>query len=236
VDDVADLAVAGANRPAVAYDSSAYAVLNADRSKLLLQLPGAKVVTRITSAALTAPSFDAGGWVWSAPGQNTGFVYAAAADTPAVKVKAPWLKGIEVVSMRISRDGTRAVVAVRIKGHAHVFVTGVLRDATGRPLSLSQPPRGLLPDLDTVVDVAWVDEDQVVVLGGRNGEPPGEGQWLVQIGGVLGKVGKPLIDAESITAGNGDLSVMAGTSSGLAGRSGALWETFAPGKWPAFPG
>ena len=44
VKDVAALAVPGANRPAVAGDSSAYAVLNADRSKLLYQLPGTKNV------------------------------------------------------------------------------------------------------------------------------------------------------------------------------------------------
>jgi hypothetical protein len=237
VKDVGGLALPGANRPAVAIDSSAYAILNADRSRLLLQLPGAKPVTLVISAALTAPSFDPSGWIWTAPGANTGFVYAAEADSPAIKVKAPWLKGADVISMRMSREGTRAVVAVRVRGHAHLFLTGVQRDADGRPLALTQPPTGLIPDLASVRDLAWVNEEQVVVLGQRTGIP-GEGPWLVQLGGAVAELaGTPVSGAESITAGNGDLSVMAGTSTkGLLARSGALWETVSPGRWPTFPG
>ncbi len=235
LENVADLSVPGANRPAVSNDSSAYAVLNADRSKVLLQLPGAKVIHLITSAGLTAPSFDPLGWVWSAPGTNTGFVYAAAVGSSRVKVKAPWLKGADVVSLRMSRDGTRAVIAARLRGHAHLFLTGVVRDAQGQPSELNQPPAGLFPSLRTVRDVAWVDEDQLVVLGQSVGAVD-EGPWMVHIGGVVQRVGRPVSGAESITAGNGDLSVMAGTVKGVQARSGALWETVSPGRWPAFPG
>jgi hypothetical protein len=226
--------VSGANRPAVANDGSAYAVLTADRSKLLLQLPGADVVSVVTSAALTAPSFDPQGWVWSAPGTNSGFVYAATA-AGSIRVAAPWLKGAQTISMRISRDGTRAVLAVEVRGHAHLFVTGVLRDPNGKPLSLSQPPAGLFPDLQSVRDLAWVDEDEVVVLGERRGTP-GDQARLVQIGGFIIDVGSPVPGAESIAAGNGELSVMTGTSKNLMARSGFLWEKVAPGRWPAYPG
>jgi len=235
VKDVGGLAVPGANRPAVSNDSTAYAVLTADRRKLLRQLPGGKAVSLVSPGVLTAPSFDPLGWAWAAPGPNTGFVYAMAANAAAVKVKAPWLKGANVVSMRMSRDGTRAVVAVQIRGHAHLFVTGVQRGAGGLPVTLSQPPRGLFPDLKTVDDVAWVDEDEVVVLGRRAGTTE-ERPWEVQIGGVLGPAGAPVSGADSITAGNGELSVMAGTGKGVVARSGALWETVSPGRWPAFPG
>jgi hypothetical protein len=235
VENVAGLAVPGANRPAVSSDSSAYAVLNADRSKLLQQLPGAKAVTLVTSAGLTAPSYDPAGWVWTSPGTNTGFVYAAGPGAGAIKVKAPWLKGDEIVGLRISRDGTRAVVAVRVNGHAHIFLTGVLRDGDGKPQALSQPPRGLMPSLRTVRDVAWVDEKQVVVLGRRAGIG-GEGPWIVQLGGVVVGAGTSVSGAESITAGNGDQSVMAGTTKGIQVRSRALWDTVSPGRWPAFPG
>jgi hypothetical protein len=232
---VAGLSVPGANHPAVGKDSTVYAVLNADRTKLLLQLPGGKVLGLVNSARLTGPSFDPQGWVWTAPGTNTGFVVAAAVDSGGIKVKAPWLKGADVVSMRISRDGTRAVVAARVRGHAHLFLAGVTRDAQGKPLALSQPPAGLFPSLQTVRDVAWVDENQLVVLG-KCAEGPDEGPWLVQIGGVVERVGTPVSGAVSITAGNGDLSVMAGTGKGIQARSGALWETVSAGRWPAFPG
>jgi hypothetical protein len=240
--DVAALGVPGANHPAVANDSSAYAVLNADRSKLLLQLPGAKVVQLVSSAKLTAPSFDPQSWVWTAPGTNAGWVYAATTASSRIKVKAPWLKGADVVSLRISRDGTRAAIATRVGGAAHLFVTGVVRDAEGRPQSLNWPPAGLFPSLQTIRDVAWLDEDHLVVLGRCTGGTPkctkdtAEGPWTVQLGGTITPAGNPVSGAESITAGNGDASVLAGTDKGVQARFGALWDTVAPGRWPAFPG
>jgi hypothetical protein len=236
VKDVAALAVPGVNRPAVSSDSTAYAVLNGDRSRLLLQMPGAKMLTLVTSAALTAPSFDPQGWVWTAPGANTGFVYAGGPASAAVKVKAPWMNGLDVVGMRVSRDGTRAAVVSRSRGVAHLFLSGVQRDADGKPESLSQPI-GLFPDLRTARDVAWVDEDAVVVLGQR-ASATGEGPWVVQIGGTIraGIPGTPVVGAESITAGNGEQFLMAGSRTGVLARSGAVWAKVSTARWPAFPG
>jgi Lipoprotein LpqB beta-propeller domain/Sporulation and spore germination len=234
VKGVGDLsAVPGANRPAVSSDSSAYAVLNADRSKLLIQLPGTKMITLVKSAGLTAPSFDPLGWVWTAPAANTGWVYAAGLDSLKLKVLAPWMKNFQVVSLRISRDGTRAAVAIRYRGVAHLFLSGVVRDAEGRPQSLTQPI-GLVPDLQTVTDVAWVDEDQLVVLGKRKAAP-GERPWVVQIGGQI-ESSTPVPGADSIAAGNGEPSLMAGTPKGTEARSGALWDPVSSARWPAFPG
>jgi hypothetical protein len=235
VKGVGGLAVPGANRPAVSTDSSsAYAVLNADRSKLLLQLPGTKVVTLIHSAGLTAPSFDPQGWVWAASGTTPGQVYAAGIDPGAVKVRAPWLRRFQVVSLRVSRDGTRAAIAVRVRGRAHVFISGVIRDAQGRPEALSQPI-GLMPDLKTVTDLAWVDEDEVVVLGRRAGTGLAERPWVVQIGGTV-RSASSIPGAESIAAGNGELMLMVGTANGILARSGARWQRVTSARWPAFPG
>jgi hypothetical protein len=232
VTDVTGLAVAGANRPAMSYDASAYAVLNADRSKLLFQAPGAKVATLLRSANLTAPSFDPEGWVWTTPATNTGAVYASA-DLRAVRVKAPWLKKFQVVSMRISRDGTRAALAVTYHGAAHVFVSGIIRDQTGRPLTLTAPI-GQIPDLVSVRDLAWVNEDEIVVLG-RRSSAVGERPWVAQIGGDV-VAANPVPGAESIAAGNGDVSVLASTPKGTFGRSGVRWAKLTSARWAAFPG
>ncbi len=240
VKDVSGLSVPGANRPAVSGDRTAYAVLNAQRSKLLLELPGTKVpVTLVKSAGLSAPSFDPQNYVWTAAAVNNGSVFAAGADadsgTGPVKVKAPWLKKDEVVAMRISRDGTRAVIAVRYRGLAHLFLSGVVRDADGSPVSLTDPV-ALVPDLQSVSDVAWVDENKVVVLGRRAILRTAAAlPWVVQIGGGIDQ-GTAVPGAVSITAGNGDQSVMVGTGKGVLQRSGALWDKVSTGTWPAFPG
>jgi len=236
VKGVTGLAVPGANRPAVSSDgSSAYAVLNGDRSKLLLQLPGTKAVTLVKGDTLSAPSFDPQGWVWTSPAANSGWVYAASLDSDIVKVRAPWLKHMQVVGLRLSRDGSRAVVAVRYRGQAHLFLTGVVRgtDGQARPRLLTQPI-GLIPDLQTVKDVAWVDEDQVVVLGRRSSDRD-ERPWVVQIGGTITPA-TVVSGAESIAAGNGESSLMAGTPNGIQVRSGALWVKVSSARWPAFPG
>jgi hypothetical protein len=230
--DVGGLAVSGANHPAVSSDSSAYAVLNGARDKLLLQLPGTKVATLVKDGGLIAPSFDPQGWVWTAPTVNGGWVYAAAADPGPIRVRGPWLKRYQIVGLRISRDGTRAAVVIRYRGQAHLFISGVIRDAAGRPTGLTEP-LSQIPDLRTVKDVAWVDEDRVVVLGRRKGTI--EAPWVVQIGGDVSAV-SAVPGAESITAGNGQLSLMVGTSTGLLTQAGARWERTSAGRWPAFPG
>lgn len=233
VKDVDGLAVRGANRPAVSNDSSAYAVLNGNRSRLLLQLPGTKAVSLVRSSGLTAPSFDPQGWVWTSPGTGAGFVHAVGTDQLAIKVEAPWLTRMDVVSLRISRDGTRAAFAVRVRGRAHVFVSGVVRDAEGEPQALTQPI-GLLPDLLTVADLAWVDEDQVVVLGGTTEEPLQQ-PWVAQIGGTI-RDGTLVPSGETVTVGNGIVTLMVGTPDGTLARAGALWRNVSKARWPAYPG
>jgi Lipoprotein LpqB beta-propeller domain/Sporulation and spore germination len=236
VKDVAGLAVDGANRPAVSSDGSSFAVLNRRRTRLLLQLPGTQVVTLVKSQNLTAPSFDPQGAVWTSPGTADGYVYAAGAGAGAVQVAAPWLQHVDVVALRISRDGTRAAIAVRDADRAdraRVYVSGVVRDDLGRPESLT-PPVGLLPAAQSVVDLAWMDEDQIVVLA-RTTTDPVLRPWMVQIGGDV-RPGTEVEGAENITAGNGELMLMIGRAKGSVARSGRLWDDVTAARWPSFPG
>lgn len=233
VKDVAGLAVEGARSPAVAGDASAYAVLDGDRRHLLFQLPGTSEVPLVSGKDLTAPSFDPSGWVWTAPGRPKGFVWAAGIEPGAVKVDASWLQG-EVVAMRVSRDGARVAITTRHKERAHVYVSGILRDVAGRPQALTQPPGELIPALRTVKDLAWVDEDEIAVLGSTAGASQTR-PLVVQIGGGT-RLGTPLPGARSLTAGSGELTMLLGTSKGVYARSGALWSKVSNALWPAFPG
>jgi hypothetical protein len=151
-----------------------------------------------------------------------------------VKVKAPWLKRFRTVSLRISRDGARAAIAVTYHGAAHVFISGVVRSSTGQPLQLTEPI-GLIPDLQTVRDLAWEDEDDVVVLGRRQ-SVPGDRAWVAQIGGDIEPATAGLPGALSVAAGNFDGSVLTGTAKGMYARLGARWEKVTSARWAAFPG
>jgi hypothetical protein len=241
VTGVDGLAVPGATRPAMSSDGTAYAVLGPQRKQLLLQVPGASEASVVlTGRELTAPSFDPSGWVWTSPAQNDGRLYAAPTGSPASEVAAPWLKGFVVASARVSRDGARLLLVARKAGTASVFlfVAGIARAADGKPEAVTEP-LSLVPDLTSALDAAWVDEDEVVVLGRRSGmltpEQTQEQPWVVQVGGSMDPT-TPAPGATSITAGNGSLTLMAGNAQGIMTRAGQKWEVTPGGHWPAFAG
>jgi hypothetical protein len=241
VTGVDGLAVPGASRPAMSSDGTAYAVLGPQRKELLVQLPGTQqVTTMVHGHDLTAPSFDPYGWVWVSSELNNGRLYAGRIDTGPTAVAAPWLKGFVVISARVSRDGARLLLAARKPGtsSAFLFVAGIARAQDGKPEAIAEP-LSLVPDLASAIDAAWVDEDQVVVLGRRSGTlTPEQMQaqpWVVQVGGSIEPT-TPAPGATSITAGNGALTLVAGNAQGLMTRAGPKWDVTPGGHWPTFPG
>jgi hypothetical protein len=241
VTGVDGLAVPDASRPAISSDETAYAVLGPQRRQLFLQRSGTSKATVVVNGTdLTAPSFDPLGWVWVSPGLNSGRFYAARVETGPTAVAAPWLSGYFVASARVSRDGARLLIAARKAGRtaASLFVAGIARDEDGIPTAVTEP-LSLVPDLTSAVDAAWVDEDEVVVLGRRSGtltpEQMQEQPWVVKVGGSIDPT-TPAPGATSITAGNGSLTLVAGNAEGFMTRAGQTWEVTPGGRWPAFPG
>jgi len=232
--------------PGVSYDSTWYAALAADRSRLLLSQAVPDTLVQIRGSSLTAPSFDPLGWVWTAGGSVVKAIDTAdpvSADS-RVRVSADWLSGDQVVALRVSRDGTRAVLAVLDDGAAKVFVTGIVRDEAGRPERLTRPLR-VVPDLTSVRDVTWVADDRIAVLGQRaegaanagdeEVEADVERPWIVDLGGTI----QPLAEvsrARTITAGDGASTLLAGTPQATQRRSGSSWGRYSDVRWPAYPG
>jgi hypothetical protein len=226
---------------AVAPDGNTVAGLDATRTSLWVQQPGASPVELVTGRELTTPSFDPPplAWVWtvSAPdpdGDAPPVVRAAASSVE--EVEARWLAtGDEVRTLRVSRDGARALVVVaHADGTVDVEVRGVRRDATGRPLSLSQAAFAVAPELVDAVDAAWVNDDQVVVLG-RSGDEALR-PVLSRVGGETTSLA-PTPNAVSVTSALGERNIVVGTEDGtVLRRSGSLWLDGPFGVSPAFGG
>lgn len=146
------------SRPGVSLDGTSYAVLTEGQRTLVTLSPGRAPQVRLRSAGLSAPSFDVYDWVWTSPTANTGVVYtvrASGAFGPAgpgatVTVAAPWLRGFQVTTLRISREGARALVVATHQGEAFAFVCGVVREQDGTPTALTDPPLRLVRDLTAV--------------------------------------------------------------------------------------
>ena len=207
-----------------------------------MQQPGGPALELVSGRGeLVAPSFDPPPltWVWTvAAGEpGTGAVpTVVAAAASSVEVEARWLlPGDEVRALRVSRDGARALVVVaHADGTVSVEVRGVRRDATGRPLSLSQAAFRVAAELTDAVDASWVADDQVVVLG-RVGEEAVR-PVLSQVGGTTEALA-PTPGAVSVSAATGARSIVVGTADGtVLRRSGSLWLDGPSGVSPVFPG
>ncbi|HEX2805659.1 MAG TPA: LpqB family beta-propeller domain-containing protein, partial [Kineosporiaceae bacterium] len=122
---LAALALPGAVAPAVDAGGQNYAVLVAGRTKLLHAVPSGVAVPLIRGRDLVAPSFDPFGWVWSGQAVSGGVLYAARPLAAPAVVKAPWLIGARILSLRMSREGARAVLVLDRPGTGpEVYVCG----------------------------------------------------------------------------------------------------------------
>jgi hypothetical protein len=216
--------------PAIATDGSAYAAL-VGGNRLDHAVVGGKAVPLVSGLGeLTPPSFDPLGWVWTAAASGLA-VRAGRPDRGAVAVATTgWPAGMRVTSLRISRDGARALVSGQRGTGGLLFVCAVERDRAQVPVRLG-PPQTLLPDLTVARSAAWLDQRRVVVLGRRGSGP--EQPWKVEIGGDAEAV--PAVPgAQGLTAGNGE--IYAALPDGVARLAVTIWEKVTTARWPAMPG
>ena len=210
---------------AISVDVREFAGVTTAGTQLVRMIDG-KTSVVLTGTDLTAPSYDNRRWLWTASsGPGTPTRLRAALTGPGVVSKdvaaslaspsAPWLAGRQVVALRISRDGTRALVASTRNGQSRVDIAGIVRDSRGRPLSLTTP---LLigAGLSGVVDASWVDPVTVAVLGRAANDAQAE-PYLVTIGAENAALPAVPVSAGvpvAISAGDGEGSIALVTSKG----------------------
>lgn len=230
------------SHPGVSLDGKSYAVLTGGLSSLVTLSPGRAPQVRVRGTGLSPPSFDVQDWVWTSPRSNAGVVYAVrASGAPGpsgtagrVEVAAPWLRGFQVSTVRISRDGARALVVATHDGKARAFVCGVVREDDGTPTVLTDPPLRLLRDLVAARGGSWLGPQRVSVLGVR-ATTSEQTVWRVQIGGEV-SAGLAAPTARSVTTSADPLELWAQTPDGAAYQSGAGLLSIPGLRWPAVPG
>jgi hypothetical protein len=182
-------------------------VLEGQGDLLLLPNDGQEPETLHSGIALLAPSIDRFDWVWTGEQTPGGGLSAVSAASEVVPITVGWLEDRTVRSIRISRDGARAVVV-----HTGVTaptlaidVAAVVRDENGRPQRLGDEPLQIGAGMVDAGQVVWVDEGTVAVLG-RSGTLTLPTIHLVPIGGASSAL--TLVDGtEAIAAGKGDRSL-----------------------------
>ena len=101
-------------------------------------------------------------------------------------VKCHGLAGRSVLALKVATDNQRVAVITsdREGGDVRVVVAGIVRSASGRPLSLSPEPLRGGWTLTAAKDLAWVDDSTLAVVGRVSPKEP-VGPQLVEIGGRI---------------------------------------------------
>ncbi|UWX96317.1 LpqB family beta-propeller domain-containing protein [Arthrobacter zhaoxinii] len=238
IGDVPSVAEYGPRDPAMFEDGSVIAFLDNRKDTLLITGTGQDVRVAADAEKFTPPSVDPGRWVWTSQPSGTGsqvFAVPFGGDrSSAAVLTAPWLEGLTVTELRISRDGTRALVVANQDGRSEVMIAGVVRSPEGVPLSLTVPMKLQVPSKAGVVNRAkWVSEDTVVAVqaGAEEAAPvilgPGrESELLSPKEGIAG-----------LSAGNGIEDIFIQTEEGIFNKVGSSWSLRTEGtRDPAFPG
>lgn len=212
-------------------DAATYASLGDDGQTLYtMSSATGQTQSAIEGSNLAEPSFDHQGYVWTGERKNTGSLLAyspSIAEGGGVaeeRPSAPWLEGMTLREVSISRDGSRAIVVAETGGKTAIFASGVVRNADGAPISLSDPVR-IGQRLTNVSDVAWIGPSELVALG-RTSAGSDMSLYSIKIGGPTSRlISLQGTDGVALTAGRGEQSVVILTDQGtVLGRSGGAWR------------
>ena len=227
IDGVGALVGLDARYPAAGPNGTPLVLLSGPDTLVLAPTATVPARTLLSGTALIAPSVDRQGWAWSGPSAGVATLAAVRADATSVSVSVPWLEGRSVRSLRVSRDGTRiAIVSSGVDGST-VDVAGIVRDDSGAPQRVGDRLR-VGARLTDAVQVSWVDESTLAVLG-TSGTMISQTMHLVPITGRTRAL-PALEDATSIATGKGERELYVGTLEGnLYTLQGASWVEVANG-------
>ena len=175
----------------------------------------------LTGDDLVAPSYDRHGYLWTAEAEGGAGIVAVAPDAAVTSLASEWAQTRSIVGVSVSRDGARIALLSRSGGQPVLEVAGVIRDETGAPVAIGEHVQ-IGTGVGAGVDVLWVDQDTIGVLG-----EPVDGAssplWLVDVGGGTSTVGS-VPDAVDATARAGEATLLVVSADGRVDeRSGTAW-------------
>ncbi|MCW4464393.1 LpqB family beta-propeller domain-containing protein [Glutamicibacter sp. MNS18] len=225
VGGVPDLSQYSPRAPAMAPVGNRFAFLSGDGTRLMGVDEHGQVTQIASGTDLLRPSMDVAGWTWTADNSESNPIIVAPAD-PNVSgetrpITVSWLSGESVDSLRISRDGSRALLVVHDEERTRVLVAGIVRDTDGVPRGLSEHPMEIFPSVPANTALWNSDQSIIVAQLGRNESVRAE---LVTFSGGSEQF-SPLLGMVNLAVGVGERRpVYAGTLGELHTRVGNTWR------------
>jgi hypothetical protein len=242
IDGLRSVAPYGPHEAAAAVSQHLFAFIG-DGPALYSAMPNEAPRHLDSRATLSPPSISPFDWIWTAgPGADGATEVVAykpagvaeGAEVPKVVLKPAWLSGRTVEDLRISRDGTRALVLSTQSGTTVLQLAGVVRAADGTPRDLTTPIT-LTTTEKNPRRAVWVDETTVLVSGISSGDAITP--ELVSLKGGDPRQLPPLAGIQAISAGNGEQEIYAQTPAGVFLLARTTWTELGKGvEGPSFPG
>jgi Lipoprotein LpqB beta-propeller domain/Sporulation and spore germination len=229
-------------RPAVSLDDSLIAVANAKGTELSvgrIATDAALVVVPLEAgASVSTSSWDSSRDLWFVDRSTNHLELFASDDSHLSTVPMPKISAGPLQFARVSRDGTRIAFAAGSGAASHFFLGSIVRGPNGSVQTISGVHE-VMPDVQGVRDISWIDADTLLVVGNRADEPivalrtDTDGlevdDSIDPLRGIAAMVGGPT---------DSKLPFVASTDAGqLQQWNPSLgWQPLGPGRDPAYPG
>lgn len=175
---------------------------------------------------LIAPSLDRFGYIWSVPASAPGALVVSRSDGSQTAVLTSWPEASSILSLAVSRDGTRVLALVRVGDESRLLVAGIQRGRDDAPASLGDP-QSLAVGAGTAVNSTWVDDLTVATL---TTSPDGSTDVVKQVIGGQSDVVQGPAGATSLVAGSGLRQLRAVLPGGdLAALRTSAWQVVGTG-------
>ena len=182
---------------------------------------GADAVRVDTRPDLIAPAVDNNGWVWSVPQSAPSALLVFNAEGQSHAVKTSWPAASGIVSLAVSRDGTRVVALLKTGSAYSVVASGIIRGDGGLPTSLTEPVE-LAPGSGTPRSVAWTGELTVAALAGTEGDTTSIAEQT--IGGTVTTTAGPAGGTTIVGAGGLSRFLVLSADGSLQAPTGTGWQ------------
>ncbi|WP_411722109.1 GerMN domain-containing protein [Mycetocola sp.] len=175
---------------------------------------------------LVAPSLDTFGYIWSVPASAPASLVVSRADGSQAAVQTSWPEASSILSLAVSRDGTRVVALVRVGEEPRLLVAGIQRDRENLPVTLGDP-QVLAVGTGSAVTTTWVDDLTVATL---TTAADGSTEIVKQVIGGQSELLQGPAGAVSLVAGSGLRQLRAIVSGGnLTALRTSAWQVVGSG-------
>jgi hypothetical protein len=170
---------------------------------------------------LIAPALDNYGYAWSVPADRPGDLVAVGTDGAQKAIKTDWPNATRILSLEVSRDGTRVIAVLQSGATYSLVAAGIVRTQDNLPASLTDPIE-LGMGGGSPLAATWVDQLNVALLSNTGDDNTGIA--VQQIGGTMNATSGPA-NGSAIVGASGLSPYLVLTSDGsLQAPTGTGWQ------------